>query len=118
MRCHSVACGMASQTQLGFQSALIVERLRGQGYGDFPGAVSTFSARPHFNNRLSDTIECSQPLPKNFNPKFSTLSIQKHYPTPEWYAGCSRSNRAVIRAYDDAGDVIETHEHAGDFTEP
>ena len=31
----------ASQTQLGFQSALIVERLRGQGYGDFPGAVLT-----------------------------------------------------------------------------
>ena len=34
-----------TQTQLGFQSALIVERLRGQGYGDFPGA-STPSARP------------------------------------------------------------------------
>ena len=46
MRCHSVGCGTASQTQLEFQSALIVERLRGQGYGDFPGAVSTSSARP------------------------------------------------------------------------
>jgi hypothetical protein len=30
----------------------------------------------------------------------------------------SRSHRAVIRAYDDAGNVIETHEHAGDFKEP
>jgi hypothetical protein len=76
MRCHSVGYGTAGQTQLGFQSALIVERLRGQGYGDFPGAVSTSSARPFFNNRLSDTIEYSQPLPKDFNPKFSTLSIQ------------------------------------------
>jgi hypothetical protein len=125
--------------------------------------VSTSSARPT-HNRLSDTIECSQPLPKNFNPKFSTLSIQKHYPTPEWCAGCSqplagvmttsqhvyevhprkdhrgvdlisdalpfgaftkpgnaidyakfrsRSHHAVIRVYDDAGNVIETHEHAG-----
>jgi hypothetical protein len=27
----------------------------------------------------------------------------------------SRSHRAVIRVYDDAGNVIETHEHAGDF---
>jgi hypothetical protein len=27
----------------------------------------------------------------------------------------SRSHRAVIRVYDDAGNVIETHEHVGDF---
>jgi len=27
----------------------------------------------------------------------------------------SRSHRAVIRVYDDAGNVTETHEHAGDF---
>ena len=30
----------------------------------------------------------------------------------------SRSRRAVIRVYDEAGNVIETHEHAGDFKEP
>ena len=29
----------------------------------------------------------------------------------------SRSCDAVIRVYDDAGNVIETHEHAGDFKE-
>jgi hypothetical protein len=29
----------------------------------------------------------------------------------------SRSHRAVIRVYDDVGNVIETHEHAGDFKE-
>jgi hypothetical protein len=29
-----------------------------------------------------------------------------------------RSRDAVIRVYDDAGNVIETHEHAGDFKEP
>jgi len=29
----------------------------------------------------------------------------------------SRSHRAVIRVYDEAGNVIETHEHAGDFKE-
>ena len=30
----------------------------------------------------------------------------------------SRSHPAVIRVYDEAGNVIETHEHAGDFREP
>jgi len=29
-----------------------------------------------------------------------------------------RSHHAVIRVYDEAGNVIETHEHAGDFKEP
>lgn len=29
----------------------------------------------------------------------------------------SRSNDAVIRVYDEAGNVIETHEQAGDFKE-
>jgi hypothetical protein len=29
----------------------------------------------------------------------------------------SRSHDAVIRVYDAAGNVIETHEHAGDFRE-
>ena len=31
---------------------------------------------------------------------------------------CSRSHDAVIRVYDEAGNVIETHEHMGDFKEP
>ena len=30
----------------------------------------------------------------------------------------SGSHHAVIRVYDDVGNVIETHEQAGDFTEP
>jgi hypothetical protein len=30
----------------------------------------------------------------------------------------SRSHDAVICVYDEAGNVIETHEHAGDFKEP
>jgi hypothetical protein len=29
----------------------------------------------------------------------------------------SRSHDAVIRVYDDAGSVIKTHEHNGDFKE-
>jgi hypothetical protein len=51
--------------------------------------------------------------------------------SPLWYTGLtaisnaisfakfySRSHDAVIRVYDDAGNVIETHEHAGEFKEP
>ena len=30
----------------------------------------------------------------------------------------SRSHAAVIRVYDEAGNVTETREHAGDFKEP
>jgi hypothetical protein len=30
----------------------------------------------------------------------------------------SRSHDAVIRVFDDAGNVIETHEQAGEFQEP
>jgi hypothetical protein len=30
----------------------------------------------------------------------------------------SRSHDAVIRVYDEAGNVIATHEHKGDFKEP
>jgi hypothetical protein len=29
----------------------------------------------------------------------------------------SRSHNAMIRVYDDAGNVIQTHEHKGDFKE-
>jgi hypothetical protein len=30
----------------------------------------------------------------------------------------SRSHDAVIRVYDDAGNLIKTHEHNGEFKEP
>ena len=44
------------------------------------------------------------------------------YNTPDNAIGyamhSSRSHDAVIRVYDAAGNVIETHEHKGDFKEP
>jgi hypothetical protein len=30
----------------------------------------------------------------------------------------SRSHHAVIRVFDESGNVIQTHEHKGDFQEP
>jgi len=43
------------------------------------------------------------------------LNIERAGKGPIFY---SRSHNAVIRVYDDAGKVIETHEHASDFKEP
>ena len=37
-----------------------------------------------------------------------------HRPARKFF---SRSHDAVIRVYDEAGNVIETHEHTGDFSE-
>ena len=43
------------------------------------------------------------------------------YDTPDNAIGyeihSSRSHDAAIRVYDDAGNVIETHKHTGDFKE-
>jgi hypothetical protein len=32
-------------------------------------------------------------------------------------SACVQTHNAVIRVYDEAGNVIETHEHAGEFKE-
>jgi hypothetical protein len=41
-------------------------------------------------------------------PDANAITHAKHY---------SRSHDAVIRVYDEAGNVIETHEQTGDFKE-
>jgi len=43
------------------------------------------------------------------NPIANAIGYAKHR---------SRSHNAVIRVYAAAGNVIETHEHAGEFKEP
>jgi hypothetical protein len=62
----------------------------------------------------------------------SILAIRLPY-GPIWYAGpdavrnavayakyrsWSRSHKAIILVFDESGNVIETHEHAGEFKEP
>jgi hypothetical protein len=52
---------------------------------------------------------CVSPLAPRFSlPISNPIGYAKHR---------SRSHDAVIRVYDEAGNVIETHEHAGDFKE-
>ena len=72
--------------------------------------MHVYEVRPRKNNRGVDRV--SDVLP------FGRL----WYDTPDHAIGyamhCSRSHDAVISVYDDAGNVIETHQHAGDFKEP
>jgi hypothetical protein len=69
--------------------------------------MHVYEVRPRSNKRSVDLI--SDVLP------FGRL----WYGEPDHAIGyamhCSRSHDAVIRVYDAAGNVIETHEHAGDF---
>ena len=68
-----------------------------------------YEVRPRRDHRGVDLI--SDALP------FGGLS----YATPDhaiaYAMHSSRSHDAVIRVYDDAGNVIETHEYKGDFKE-
>ena len=56
------------------------------------------------SSRRRDTFGSTRP-----NAVANAIGYAQHY---------SRSHDAVIRVYDDAGNVIEAHEHKGDFKEP
>src|SRR5215218_7573083 len=56
-----------------------------------------------FAEMVRDDFRCISNAPRN------AIRYGKFY---------SRSHHAVIRVYDDAAKVIETHEQAGDFQEP
>ena len=49
---------------------------------------------------------------------FGRLWYTKPDDAVEYVAFFSRSHDAVIRVYDDAGNMMKTHEHAGEFSEP
>ena len=53
-----------------------------------------------------DLISDALPFGRLWYPKPDDISYAKFH---------SRSHDAVIRVHDEAGNVIETHEHAGDF---
>ena len=68
-----------------------------------------YEVRPRKDKRDFDLI--SDALP------FGGLWYCESTDAIEYAKFYSRSHHAVIRVYDDAGNVIETHEHAGDFKE-
>ena len=85
-------------------------------YNDIYQAVTSsqhvYEVRPRKDHRSVDLISDALPFGRLWyggpNAASNAVSYAMHY---------SRSRDAVIRVYDGAGNVIETHEHAGDFKE-
>jgi hypothetical protein len=72
-------------------------------------APHVYQVRPRKDHRGVDLISDTLPFGGLWHDGPNAASNAVHY---------SRSDDAVIRVYDEAGNVIETHEHAGDFKEP
>ncbi len=71
-----------------------------------------YEVRPCPDKRGVDLISDALPFGRLWydgpNAASNAVSYAMHY---------SRSHDALIRVYDDAGNVTETHEHKGDFKE-
>ena len=70
-----------------------------------------YEVRPRKDKRGVDLICDALPFGRLW-PTAGSVSNAIGY--AEFY---SRAHDAVIRVYDEAGNVIETHEHKGDFKE-
>ena len=70
---------------------------------------------PTIAKRLRFTGSLASPICHDLSPEVGILSRQA---SPNFRVGPRLiAHNAVIRVYDEAGNVIETHEHAGDFKE-
>ena len=74
--------------------------------------MHVYEVRPRKDKRGVDLISDRLPFGRLWyggpNAASNAVDHAKHH---------SRSHDAVIRVYDDAGSVIETHPHKGDFRE-
>ena len=79
---------------------------------------------PICGSSANDTAAAAKKQSATINP---VVFVFMPYSTPNLHFGSillfakrlpSNSHGAVIRVYDEAGNVIETHEHKGDFKEP
>jgi hypothetical protein len=71
--------------------------------------MHVYEVRPRKDKRGVDLISDALPFGRLWYTKASdAVAYAKFY---------SRSHDAVIRVYDEAANVIETHEHTGDFKE-
>jgi hypothetical protein len=71
--------------------------------------VHAYEARPHKDKSCVDLN--SDAL------AFGRLWYEDASAAVDYAKHSSRSHDAVIRVYDEAGDVIQTYEHAGEFKE-
>ena len=69
-----------------------------------------YEVHPRQDHRGVDLISHALPFGRLWYGELNAISNAIDY--AKFY---SRSHRAVIRVYDEAGNVIETHEVAGDF---
>jgi hypothetical protein len=74
--------------------------------------MHVYEVRPRKDHRSIDLISDTVPFGRLWYGKLNAINNAIGYAKHR-----SRSHDAVISVYDDAGDVIETHEHAGDFRE-
>ena len=72
-----------------------------------------YEVRPRSDKRGVDLISDALPFGRLWYAELNAVSNAIGY--SKFY---SRSHDAVIRVYDEAGNVIETHQHKGDFKEP
>jgi hypothetical protein len=72
-----------------------------------------YEVRPRNDKRSVDLISDTLPFSRLWYGEPNAISNAVGY--AKFF---SRSHDAVIRIYDAAGNVIETHEHTGEFKEP
>ena len=71
--------------------------------------MHTYEVRPRKDHRGVDLISDALPFGRlSYETPDNAVGYAMHY---------SRSHPVMIHVYDAAGNVIETHEHAGDFKE-
>jgi hypothetical protein len=75
-------------------------------------SIHVYEVRPRKDHRGVDLISDALPFDRLWYDGPSAASNATGYAMHD-----SRSHNAVIRVYDEAGKVIETHEHKGDFKE-
>jgi hypothetical protein len=75
--------------------------------------MHVYEVRPRKDKRGVDLISNALPFGRLWYGEPNAISNAIDYAKFR-----SRSHDAVIRVYDGAGNVIETHEHLGDFKEP
>ena len=76
---------------------------------DLPTSIDLYEVRPRKDKCGIDLI--SDVLP------FGRLWYTKPADAVDYAKFFSRAHDAVIRVYDESGNVIQTHEHKGDFKE-
>jgi hypothetical protein len=75
-------------------------------------SIHVYEVRPRKDKRGADLISDALPFGGLWYGEPNAIENAIDY-----VEHCSRSHDAIIRVYDEAGNVIETYEHKGDFKE-